>query len=302
MPLSKICHAADLKTVQYRGYYRRIIMNENYTPAAEERADLPWLIFTLNEQAYAVNSKYVNGIEMRPDTVTALPDAPDIYCGLVERRGEVYPLLNMRKTFHFPSVDDESEAFGKMIDQRKNDHIRWIENFENCYRKKEKFTLAVDPHKCAFGKWYDQFSKSTHTITFHIKKIEEPHKLLHETAAAIINAMNRGEDQKAEVLFKKLKNEYYPRVIAVLDEVKAVYRSTYRETVVVLSDEKQMLGLLVDEVLAVDKVEPVIGGGSMNLLSQSRFFKRVVQNDKINLEILIVDEEELLKLSDVNRA
>ncbi len=114
--------------------------------------------------------------------------------------------------------------------------------------------------------------------------------------------MNRGEDQKAEVLFKKLKNEYYPRVIAVLDEVKAVYRSTYRETVVVLSDEKQMLGLLVDEVLAVDKVEPVIGGGSMNLLSQSRFFKRVVQNDKINLEILIVDEEELLKLSDVNRA
>ena len=34
-------------------------MSENYTPAAEERADLPWLIFTLNEQAYAVNSKYV---------------------------------------------------------------------------------------------------------------------------------------------------------------------------------------------------------------------------------------------------
>ena len=38
----------------------------------------------------------------------------------------------------------------------------------------------------------------------------------------------------------------------------------------------------------------------MNLLSQSRFFKRVVQNDKIDMEILIVDEEELLKLSDVN--
>ena len=244
MLLSKMCHLVDLKTVQYRGYYRRIIMSENYTPAAEERADLPWLIFTLNEQAYAVNSKYVNGIEMRPDTVTALPDAPDIYCGLVERRGEVYPLLNMRKTFHFPSVDDESETFGKMIEQRKNDHIKWIDAFERCYNTGEKFNLAVDPHKCAFGKWYDQFSKGTHSITFHIKKIEEPHKLLHESAAEIINSMNRGENKKAEALFKKLKNEYYPRVIAVLDEVKAVYRSTYRETVVVLSDEKQMLGLL----------------------------------------------------------
>lgn len=206
----------------------------------------------------------------------------------------------MRKTFHFPSVDDESETFGKMIEQRKNDHIKWIDAFERCYNTGEKFNLAVDPHKCAFGKWYDQFSKGTHSITFHIKKIEEPHKLLHESAAEIINSMNRGENKKAEALFKKLKNEYYPRVIAVLDEVKAVYRSTYRETVVVLSDEKQMLGLLVDEVLAVDKVEPVIGGGNMNLLSQSRFFKRVVQNDKIDMEILIVDEEELLKLSDVN--
>lgn len=117
----------------------------------------------------------------------------------------------------------------------------------------------------------------------------------------IMNAMNRGEDKKAETLFRKLKNEYYPRVIAVLDEVKAVYRSTYRETVVVLSDEKQMLGLLVDEVLAVDKVEPVVGGASINLLAQSRFFKKVVQNEKIDMEILIVDEEELLKLSDVNK-
>lgn len=276
-------------------------MAENYTAAAAagERTELPWLIFTLNEQAYAVNSKYVNGIDMKPNSITALPDAPDIYCGLVERRGEVYPLLNMRKTFHFPSVDDETAEFGKMIEQRKNDHIKWIETFERCMQSREKFTLAVDPHKCAFGKWYDQFIKGTHTITFHIKKIEEPHRLLHETAAMIISAMDRGEDKKAEVLFKKLKNEYYPRVISVLNEVKDVYRSTYRETVVVLADENQKLGLLVDEILAVDKVESVTGGGSMNLLMQSKFFKRVVRNDKIDMEILIVDEDELLKLSEV---
>lgn len=276
-------------------------MSENYTPAAEERADLPWLIFTLHEQAYAVNSKYVNGIEMRPNNVTPLPDAPDIYCGLVKRREDVYPLLNMRKTFYFPSVDEETEEFGNMIEQRKNDHIRWIETFERCYTTKDKFTLAVDPHKCAFGKWYDQFSKSAHSITFHIKKIEEPHRLLHETAAMIINEMNRGNDKEAEALFKKLKNEYYPRVIAILNEVKEVYRSTYRETVVVLADEQQMLGLLVDEVLAVDKVEPVTGSASLNLLTQSKFFKRVVRNDKIDMEILVVDEEELLKLSEVSR-
>ena len=275
-------------------------MNENYTPDAEERSELPWLIFTLNEKAYAVNSKFVNGIEMKPGNITPIPDSPDIYCGLVERRGEVYPLLDMRKTFYFPSVDDETDEFVKMIDQRKGDHIRWIDTFERCYKSGEKFSLAVDPHKCAFGMWYDRYMKEVHAITFHLKKIEEPHKLLHETAAMIINAVNKGDTKKAETLFKKLKTEYYPRVIAVLDEVKSVYRSTYRETVVVLADENQKLGLLVDEVLAVDNVEPVIGGGSMNLLLQSRFFEKVVRNDKIDKEILVVDEEELLKLSEVN--
>lgn len=276
-------------------------MNEKYTADnSEELVELPWLIFTLNEQAYAVNSKYVNGIEMKPGNITPLPDAPDIYCGLVERRGEVYPLLNMRKAFHFSSIEEEAEVFGKMIDQRKSDHIRWIETFERCYTAKEKFELAVDPHKCAFGKWYDQFIKGTHPMTFHIKKIEEPHRLLHETAAHILSAVNCGDDKTAEALFKKLKNEYYPRVISILNDIKSMYGSTYRETVVVLADEHQKLGLLVDEVLAVDKVEPVIGGANMNLLLQSKFFKKVVRNDKIDMEILVVDEEEVLKLSEVN--
>lgn len=273
-------------------------MNENYTPDAEERDELPWLIFTLNEKAYAVNSKYVNGLEM-PGKVTPIPDAPDIYCGLVERRGEVYPLLNMRKLFHFPPIDEEVAEFGKMIEQRRLEHVKWLETFEKCIETKEEFTLAIDPHKCAFGKWYDQFVKGDHPTAFYIKKIEEPHRLLHETAAKAISAMNSGDDETAKALFNKVKTEYYPRVIAILKDAQEVYRNAYREIVVVLADEHQLLGLLVDGVLAVDKVNPVIGGGSMNLLLQSKFFERVVRNDKLDMEILIVDEDELLKLSDV---
>ncbi len=274
-------------------------MNENFN-AAEENAELPWLIFMLNKNAYAVNSKYVNGINMRAEDITPLPDAPDIYRGLVKVREEVCPLLDMRKLFHFLSLDEETARFKEMMEQRKRDHIKWIDTLEQCVKTGEKFTLTTDPHKCAFGMWYDKFISENHSASFHIKKVEEPHRLLHESAPLIISYAEQGDMKNAERLLKKARNEYVPKILSVIDESENAYRSTFRENVVFLSDGEQMLGLLVDEVLAVDKVEPVTGSSSMNLLLKSRFFEGIARNDKIDLEILIVDEDELLKLSDVD--
>ncbi len=274
-------------------------MNENFN-AVEENVELPWLIFLLNKNAYAVNSKYVNGISMRAEDITPLPDAPDIYRGLVKVRDEVCPLLDMRKLFHFLSLDEETAKFREMMEQRKRDHIKWIDTLEQCVKNGEKFTLTTDPHKCAFGMWYDKFISDNHSASFHIKKIEEPHRLLHESAPIIINAAEQGDMKTVERLLKKARNEYVPKILSVIDESENAYRSTFRENVVFLSDGEQMLGLLVDEVIAVDKVEPVTGSSSMNMLLKSRFFEGIARNDKIDLEILIIDEDELLKLSNVD--
>jgi len=274
-------------------------MDEKYTPA-EDAANLPWLIFTLNGNAYAVNSRYVNGINMRAEDVTPLPDAPDIYRGLVKIREEVCPLLDMRKLFHFLTLDEETANFRDMMEQRKKDHVKWIDTLERCIETGEKFTLTTDPHKCAFGMWYDKFTTENHSAGFHLKKIEEPHRLLHESAPIILKAVEQGDTKTAERLLKKARSEYVPKIISVIDESENAYRSTFRENVIFLSDGEQMLGLLVDEVLAVDKVEPVEGSSNMNLLLRSKFFESIARNEKIDLEILIIDEEELLKLSDVD--
>ncbi len=275
-------------------------MEEKYSAAEnEEVVELPWLIFTLNKNAYAVNSKYVSGINMRAENVTPLPDAPDIYRGLVQIREEVCPLLDMRKLFHFLSLDEETAMFREMMEKRKQDHIKWMDTLEQCARTGEKFTLTTDPHKCAFGMWYDKFVSENHSAGFHIKKVEEPHRLLHESAPLILKAVEQGDTQTVERLLKKAREEYVPKILSVIDDSENAYRGTFRENVVFLSDGEQMLGLLVDEVLAVDKIEPVNGSTNMNLLLQSRFFEGTARNDKIGLEILIVDEEELLKLSNV---
>ena len=91
-----------------------------------------------------------------------------------------------------------------------------------------------------------------------------------------------------------------PKVLAAIDEAENAYKSTFKETVVVLTEGEQTIGLLVDKVLAVDKISFINGGGSMNLLMQSKYFCNVARCARFDMEILVIDESELLTLSDVD--
>ncbi len=270
--------------------------NEN-TGVAEE---LPWLIFTLDKKAYAVNSKFVNGIEMKPKVVTPIPEAPEAYCGVVQRRGEVYPLLDMRQVFHFKTLDKETADFRDMMEQRKADHINWVDTLERCAENGETFMLATDCHKCALGMWYDEFSNNHPSAAVLLKKIEEPHAKLHDTAHDVLAAADKGDKETVEKLIKRLRTDYMPKVLSAIDDAENAYKSTFKETVVVLTEGDQMLGLLVDKVLAVDKISFINGGGSMNLLLQSKYFCNVARCARFDMEILVIDERELLTLSDVD--
>lgn len=270
--------------------------NENINVAE----DLPWLIFTLDDKAYAVNSKFVNGIEMKPKIVTPIPEAPEAYCGVVQRRGEVYPLLDMRKVFHFSTLDEEAADFRVMMEQRKADHVNWVNTLEHCVETGETFTLATDSHKCALGLWYDEFTQSHPSASVLLKKIEEPHRKLHDTACEVFAAADKGDKETIAKLIKRVRTDYMPKVIAAIDDAENAYKSTFKETVVVLTEGDQMLGLLVDKVLAVDKISFINGGGSMNLLLQSKYFCNVARCARFDMEILVIDERELLTLSDVD--
>jgi len=270
--------------------------NEN-TNVAE---DLPWLIFTLDDKAYAVNSKFVNGIEMKPKVITPIPEAPEAYCGVVQRRGEVYPLLDMRKVFHFSTLDEEAADFRKMMEQRKADHVNWVDTLERCAETGEAFTLATDCHTCALGLWYDEFMQKHPSAAVILKKIEEPHRKLHEAAHDVLEAADKGDKEAVERLIKRVRTDYMPKVLAAIGDAENAYKSTFKETVVVITEDDQMLGLLVDKVLAVDKISFINGGGSMNLLLQSKYFCNVARCERFDMEILVIDERELLTLSDVD--
>jgi purine-binding chemotaxis protein CheW len=68
------------------------------------------VIFKLGGEEYGLEIMKVYGIE-RYQKVTKVPNTPEYIEGIINLRGEVYPIYNLRKKFNMPekAVDDETK-------------------------------------------------------------------------------------------------------------------------------------------------------------------------------------------------
>lgn len=62
-----------------------------------------FILFELNSTIYAIKSLLVKQMEML-EQVTSVPNAPEYIDGIVFSRGQVIPVLNLRKRFGFKTV------------------------------------------------------------------------------------------------------------------------------------------------------------------------------------------------------
>lgn len=253
---------------------------------------LPWIIFELNDYYYAVNTRYVTGIVMMPSSIVPVPEAPEIFRGICEIRDEVVPLLDMRLLFGMQSVEQEYEEFKNMINQRKLEHENWIRELDRCLERNEPFRLQLDPCKCAFGQMLSSFKSHSNMINSHLKKIEGPHAELHNTGAKAIECEKRGEDYREQL--EKIHTILAPRISTLLDETSDIFRHHYREMIITLSDNHKSLGIIVDEVVAVDSIEMVADKEKIHQLHRSPFVNGVAASPKIQGQIIVIDEEVLI--------
>lgn len=218
-----------------------------------------WLQFTLKNQVYAINISRITSILQMPESITHVPDFPGYVRGLLDMRGDLIPVVDMRIFLGMPAISKEQDAFYHMLDARKQDHINWMKELNLSYKEHRPFTLATDPTKCAFGKWYYSFKDSEElnnsSVSFHLGKLEEPHANLHAVALELERCKEDFSgselDERIEAIMERLYSEYVPTVLRLIDEAKEIFSGSYREMCVVLKDESASVGLIVDQVLEV---------------------------------------------------
>jgi methyl-accepting chemotaxis protein len=88
----------------------------------------------------------------------------------------------------------------QQLTQREVDHLNWAMNVGNFQGDLSLKTIDVekDDHNCKFGKWYFGDDRKTAEKAIPeaarvLSKIEEPHRLLHQSAAALEKLLQGGE-------------------------------------------------------------------------------------------------------------
>lgn len=264
--------------------------------------EFPWLIFKLNDGQFTVNSKHIVSIIQLTDEVTVVPHEHDFVKGLITFRGAPIKLIDTRTLLGIHSTFEEYEEFKSMLDQRKQDHINWVNELIRCANENDTFKLATDPHKCAFGKWYDTFESDVVSINFHMSKIEEPHRLLHETALQVMQCQRQCEtcerDECLKITLEKAKDVYMPEILDLLEEAKHVFHDHFKEMIVVVEFEGFHFGIIVDEVLSVEELVFLSTKDHETAVLKTQFVSEIAKTQKASDLILLLDLAEILHVSE----
>lgn len=247
-----------------------------------ETDDCPFILFKVKGGLYCINSRYIATILQLPKYQSAA-DAIAHVTGMFSHRGAVVEMFDIRSALGFPTLNVEYEAFAQMLEDRKQDHINWVKELERSLQAGEKFGLATDPHKCAFGKWYDHYQFENDATAFHMRKIEEPHLRLHQAAEAAEQCSRQcascTREECLKSILKRVKEESVQQIIHLLDEAKEMFHSTvYNEMVLLVRGTG--VGLVVDEVLDVAMLAPAEGQDVMHVLHDATMITGIRQGSR----------------------
>ncbi len=256
-----------------------------------EENNYPSVVFKLNGVQYAIDSRHVTTIIQKP-RCEALPGAPDYIKGIFKYRDTVLSMLDLRSFLGMETVQKEKDDFRTMIQARKQDHINWVNALDHSIQTDAPFTLAKNPHDCAFGHWYYNFKSESQHVSYVLNKIEDPHAMLH-------NLANEALECKTCEAVDQIHNKYMPKVLSLLDDIeKEVTEDFYQEMVIILSHESN-LGLVVDEILSVSDLEPAQGLQS-SYAGGSKCVSGAIQEKKSGQLILALDINELIQIHNSN--
>lgn len=218
------------------------------------KKDAPWVLLDINNVVYAISSGTVLSLNQLPQ-VTPLPVAPREIRGVIDFRGRSIQLVDTRKILNIKTITEEVSEFYNLMEQRYLDHTNWLNSLEKSVKEDVEFTLTTNPHKCAFGKWYDNYNIKNANIMFAstFAKFDKPHKAIHQIGVKAKELIDTGNRDAAIALIDSVKEAELKQMLHLFGDIKEAYKESKKEIVVVIGkDEHYCTGLSVDRIEAIE--------------------------------------------------
>lgn len=257
--------------------------------------EMPWAIVQVKNRVFAVPTQDLREIIMAPEPAR-IPNVPDYVVGVVNIRGAVMPLLDLRKRIGLPSALEEAESFCALMEQREQDHRKWLAELESSVRERRPFGLTTDPHKCAFGKWYDVYRSDDAWIAGQLKKFDAPHKEIHGIGVEVSGLVGRDAYAEAEQLISRTRNGSLAKMLKLFAELKDMIRRTSRGAAVILAHAGKPFAVAVDAALSIEKFHPeaIEEIPALAGVSQDGMVRRLAKRAKTQEIALLLETDRLM--------
>lgn len=269
-------------------------METDSTTTAQIDSTLPYAIFAVGDQRFALSTEYVREMFLIPN-VTPIPNTPEYVRGLINLRGKIVSLIDLRIYIDMPPLATESTSLIDELKARKQDHINWVDTLERCIRNEEPFTLATDPNLCAFGKWYKKFESSNASIQLELKKFKEPHERIHKIATQALAIAKEESKEAALALIDEKRKDDLKTLLNLFDQLITLITDREREMVVVYQHDEQITAFSVDEIISVERIpeDHIESGESVHKQQNMSLPGNIARREKTGDVLVIITPESI---------
>jgi methyl-accepting chemotaxis protein len=118
------------------------------------------------------------------------------------------------------------EKLGQFLYVKKTDHLNWMHKVKDALLSgvAADIDVQMDPTKCGLGSWLgssdaDALRKTHKNLAVLLQKIEEPHRLLHESAGRIKQYLANGNTVAARTYYKENTEKFAHHTLGIIDEL-----------------------------------------------------------------------------------
>jgi len=235
------------------------------------------LIVCVDDRLIGVPCEYVREL-LHPNNAheTPVPGLKAPFKGVLSQRGPTLPLMDLRALLGLKTFEEQHADLKALLAAREQDHVDWLNDLRECCHSGAEFQKATDPHKCAFGKWYDGLRSSQEalsaltgndkTLVYLVNQFDAPHKAIHGIAEEALSLAKDGKLEESTALIEEAWNKELGKMRELFAALIQGVEDNRRMMYLVLDIGDEHLACVVDEsqsLIRIDSndIQTVVAGG-----------------------------------------
>lgn len=161
------------------------------------------ITFVTSEAAFAVPLEQVLYIEKDVKRNLQVNDLGEFNHEVITFQNNTVQLYDFNRLMGSENHQQATTRLVSKLDEMEQQHTDWLDALEKSLKENVPFTKALDPTKCAFGLWYNQFETENEELAEVLSRFDAPHKKLHGLAKQLLELNKTNHEKALDILIQE---------------------------------------------------------------------------------------------------